>query len=163
MWVGSKDQDLGPRPVGPIAVARSWYGSEDESMDASGDLAAALARTPLLCIEAHQSTSDAWQMLVVSGLRHLVVTDEAGSFIAVLTDRDIVSATSLQPSLLLATAICDVASTGATAVVTQDTTASQAAAIMLSKALEALVVTDARQHPIALITESDLLHFFAPA
>ena len=46
---------------------------------------------PVLTVEVGESLWDAWQLLFVSGLRHLVVLDGDGSSLGVLSDRSILA------------------------------------------------------------------------
>ena len=46
---------------------------------------------PVLTVEIGESLWDAWQLLFVSGLRHLVVLDDNGICIGILSDRNILA------------------------------------------------------------------------
>jgi len=46
---------------------------------------------PVLTVEVGESLWDAWQLLFVSGLRHLVVLDPDGASLGVLSDRNILA------------------------------------------------------------------------
>ena len=52
---------------------------------------AELMSQPVLTVEVTETLWDAWQLLFVSGLRHLVVLNEDGSSLGVLSDRNILA------------------------------------------------------------------------
>ena len=56
---------------------------------------------PVLTVEVDESLWDAWQLLFVSGLRHLVVLNEDGVCLGVLSDRNILAEVSGDGPLII--------------------------------------------------------------
>jgi acetoin utilization protein AcuB len=113
---------------------------------------------------------DARQLMVRERIRHLVVTDEKGELLGIITDRDIrlnlpSQATSLsvwELNHLLSRLTVGSVMTAAVITVGPDREAAAAAQLMLDHKIGALpVVADTRL--VGIITETDMLRAFVRA
>ena len=114
---------------------------------------------PVLTVETGETLWDAWQLLFVSGLRHLVVIDSSGAPIAVLSDRNVLAEVPVTAEHLTTLRVSDVLSRVPTAFITPDHTAREAAQVMTRHSLEALPVVGSDGRLTGIVTESDLVHW----
>lgn len=118
-----------------------------------------LALGPLLTIEADQSLWDAWQLLSLSGRRHLVVVDAAGRCLGVIADRAILSELPLTEDRLTERSVAQVMATPAP--VSVNDSPRDAAQRMLDAAVEAVPVVDDTGRVQGMVTTSDLARWIA--
>lgn len=118
-----------------------------------------LALGPLLTIEADQSLWDAWQLLSLSGRRHLVVVDAAGRCLGVIADRAILSELPLTEDRLTERSVAQVMATPAP--VSVNDSPRDAAQRMLDAAVEAIPVVDDTGRVQGMVTTSDLARWIA--
>jgi acetoin utilization protein AcuB len=118
-----------------------------------------LALGPLLTIEADQSLWDAWQLLSLSGRRHLVVVDATGRCLGVIADRAILSELPLTEDRLTQRTVAQVMATPAP--VTLQDSPRDAARRMLDAAVEAVPVVDDTGRVQGMVTTSDLARWIA--
>lgn len=115
---------------------------------------------PVLTINLDESLWDAWQVMFVSGLRHLAVIDEDGSCLGVISDRAATADIDLQAPAMKARKVRDVM--GRVSLVTTDPNDSptSAAEKMLEFSVQATpVLEDGRL--IGIVTETDIVHWVA--
>ena len=93
---------------------------------------------PVLTIEVGESLWDAWQLLFVSGLRHLVVLDQDGSSLGVLSDRNILAEVPATAEHLSARRVGDVLAMVPTRVRQADDHPLVAARVMAGNSVEAV-------------------------
>lgn len=130
----------------------------DVHIDASPTVAD-IRHSPVMTIRRGDTLWDAWQLMFVSGMRHLAVVDERGESLGVLSDRAILTDLPLTEKHLVGRHVCDVmASPGS---VTDDTTTQEAASRMARYAVDALPIVTNTGRPIALLTAADLVDWVA--
>lgn len=118
--------------------------------------------TPALTVETGESLWDAWHLMFVSGIRHLVIVDANGMCVGVLSDRNIVSEIPATPEHLGARKVCDVFSASPELRVHPADDPRAAAAMMQQHGVEAVPVVDEKQRLVGVVTESDLVRWLAP-
>ena len=118
-----------------------------------------LMSRPVLTVEVTESLWDAWQLLFVSGLRHLVVLDANGASLGVLSDRNILAEVPATADHLGARKVGDVLAMVPLVAVLPTDTPLMAARVMTDNAVEALPVLDAAGRLVGIVTESDIVHW----
>ena len=118
-----------------------------------------LALGPLLTIEADQSLWDAWQLLFLSGRRHLVVVDVEGRCRGVVADRAILSEVPLTEDRLTQRTVRQVMAVPAP--LTVDDSPQEAARRMVESAVDAIPIVDCSQRLQGMVTTSDLTRWLA--
>ena len=114
---------------------------------------------PVLTIEVTESLWDAWQLLFVSGLRHLVVLDQDGSCMGVLSDRNILADAPLTPEHLQGRRVQESMSRAPLLQVGPSDVPQTAAALMFANSVEAVPVIDDLGRLVGIVTESDLVRW----
>jgi CBS domain-containing protein len=131
-----------------------------ESLDGRrGPLVADLMSRPVLTVEVGESLWDAWQLLFVSGLRHLVVLDANGSSLGVLSDRSILAEVPATADHLSRRRVGDVLAMVPLVSVLPDDDPLTAARVMANNAVEALPVLDHAGRLLGIVTESDIVRW----
>ncbi len=118
-----------------------------------------LSLGPLLTIEAEQSLWDAWQLLFLSGRRHLVVVDDDGRCLGVVADRAILSELPLSEDHLNQRTVGQVMSNPTP--LTLDDTPQEAARRMVDSAVDAIPILDSAQRLQGMVTSGDLSRWLA--
>lgn len=118
---------------------------------------------PVLTIEVGESLWDAWQMLFVSGLRHIAVIDADGAFVGILSDRMILANAPLTAETLSARTVGELLSTMPSVRLTPEASPVDAARVMSERSLEAIAVLDLRSKLVGIVTESDLVRWLLAA
>ena len=116
---------------------------------------------PVLTIEDSESLWDAWQLLFVSGLRHLVVLDADGRTIGVLTDRSILADLPATQEHLSERRVSDVLARVPAHSVTPHQSPIAAAHLMTDRSIEALPVLDDTGRLVGILTETDIVRWVA--
>ena len=116
---------------------------------------------PVLTVEIGESLWDAWQLLFVSGLRHLVVLNEDGSCRGVLSDRNILAEVPATAENLSQRRVSDVLAMVPVVSVSPDASPLDAARLMTQNATEAVPVVDGRGRLLGVVTESDIVRWMA--
>lgn len=123
--------------------------------------AAEVMSRPVLTVEVSETLWDAWQLLFVSGLRHLVVLDADGSCLGVLSDRNILADVPATPDHLQSRTVSDVLARVPVLQVPPNTSPDRVAALMVESAAEAVPVVDDDGRLIGIVTEADLVRWIA--
>ncbi len=118
---------------------------------------------PVLTIEVGESLWDAWQMLLVSGLRHIAVIDADGAFVGILSDRMILANAPLNTDSLSARTVGELLSTIPSVRLTTEASPIEAARLMSERSLEAIAVLDSRHKLVGVVTETDLVRWLLAA
>ncbi len=116
---------------------------------------------PVLTVEVSESLWDAWQLLFVSGHRHLVVLDPDGSCLGVLSDRNVLSEVPATQENLSRLKVSDVLARVPMASTTPLATPTIATQVMTRNTVEALPVLDERGRLAGIVTESDIVRWVA--
>lgn len=114
---------------------------------------------PVLTVEVGESLWDAWQLLFVSGLRHLVVIDGNGASLGVLSDRNILAEVPATAEHLSARRVNDVLAMVPLVSVGPGDSPLTAARIMATNSVEAVPVIDAAGRMVGIVTESDIVRW----
>ena len=116
---------------------------------------------PVLTIELSDSLWDAWQMLSVSGLRHLIVLGRDSECLGVLSDRQILAEIPATSDHLGSLHVSDLISQTTRVFLTPEHTPRQAAALMREHDLEAMPVCDDHGKIIGIVTQTDLVKWIS--
>ena len=116
---------------------------------------------PVLTVEVDETLWDAWQLLFVSGLRHLVVLDANGASLGVLSDRNILAEVPATAEHLSARRVRDVLAMVPLVSVDPGDSPLAAARIMAANSVEAVPVIDAAGRMAGIVTESDVVRWLA--
>lgn len=119
----------------------------------------AVRHSPVVSVGASDTLWDAWQLMFVSGLRHLAVLDEAGNCIGLLSDRAILTEIPLTEERLTTRLVTDIMAVPGC--ISDDTTTHEAAVLMARHSVEALAVVNADGQLTGLITAIDLVDWVA--
>lgn len=118
-----------------------------------------LMSRPVLTVEVGESLWDAWQLLFVSGLRHLVVIDANGASLGVLSDRNILAEVPATSDHLSGRRVGDVLAMVPLVSVLPTDPPLAAARVMAGNTVEAVPVVDQRGRLVGIITESDVVRW----
>lgn len=116
---------------------------------------------PVLTVEVDESLWDAWQLLFVSGLRHLVVLDRDGSCLGVLSDRNILAEAPATRDHLSTLHVSDALPQTSRASITPAESPVGAARAMTAHTTEALPVLDDSGRLAGIVTEADIVRWVA--
>jgi CBS domain-containing protein len=114
---------------------------------------------PVLTVEIDASLWDAWQLLFVSGLRHLVVLDNDGSPLGVISDRNVLAEPPATPEHLQARSVRDVLGRLPRLRVLPGDHPTVAATLMNEHSVEAVAVVDVSERLVGIVSESDLVRW----
>ena len=116
---------------------------------------------PVLTVEVGESLWDAWQLLFVSGLRHLVVIDADGACVGVLADRTILADLPATQDHLARRTVSDVIARVPAFTILPDQSPIAAAQMMSEHTIEALPVVDGSGRLAGIVTEADVVRWLA--
>ncbi|HEV8025698.1 MAG TPA: CBS domain-containing protein [Candidatus Nanopelagicales bacterium] len=114
---------------------------------------------PVLTVEVDESLWDAWQLLFVSGLRHLVVIDKVGRSVGILSDRNILAEVPATAEHLSSRLVSDVLARVPVASIGPEADPREAANVMAHATSEAVPVLEADGRLVGIVTESDLVRW----
>lgn len=114
---------------------------------------------PVLTVEVDETLWDAWQLLFVSGLRHLVVIDKLGQTVGVLSDRNILAEVPATADHLSSRLVSDVLARVPMVSIRPEADPREAAAMMTRSTSEAVPVHDPDGRLVGIVTESDLVRW----
>lgn len=115
---------------------------------------------PVLTIDVSESLWDAWQLLSVSGLRHLAAT-EHGRCLGVVSDRLILTDIPVSEPRLRARRVGDLLGRTKVRSLLPDDPLADAARMMSRHSTEAVPVLDIAQRLVGIVTGSDLVRWWA--
>ena len=115
---------------------------------------------PVLTIDVSESLWDAWQLLSVSGLRHLVVVDD-GHCRGVISDRMILTDVPLAEERMRRRSVGDLLSGTPVRSVLDTAPLAEVARTMARYSSEAVPVLDVRGRLVGVVTGSDLVRWWA--
>lgn len=118
---------------------------------------------PVLTVEIDESLWDAWQLLFVSGLRHLVVLGHDGECLGVLSDRNILAEVPATAENLGRRRVRDVLAMVPVVSVDPGVSPVVAAQAMVANAAEAVPVLDGNGRLLGIVTESDIVRWLVDA
>ncbi|MBI1352116.1 MAG: CBS domain-containing protein [Actinomycetales bacterium] len=118
-----------------------------------------LMSNPVLTVEVNESLWDAWQLLFVSGLRHLVVLDRDGGCLGVLSDRNILAEVPATADHLSHRHVRDVLAMVPLVSVHPEDPPLSVAQLMADHTVEAVPVLDAEGRLAGIVTESDIVRW----
>lgn len=118
---------------------------------------------PVLTIEVGESLWDAWQMLFVSGLRHMAVIDADRAFVGIVSDRMILANAPLTAESLGSRTVGELLRNVPTISLAAADSPVAAARLMSERSLEAAGVLDSRGKLIGIVTETDLVRWLLAA
>lgn len=118
---------------------------------------------PVLTIGIGETLWDAWRTMFVSGLRHLVVLDDDGAPIGVLTDRVVLADSPANADHLGAIEVREVVNRIPRTTIHPDISALRAAHTMSQQAVEALPVMEEGGRLVGIVTESDVVRWVGTA
>jgi CBS domain-containing protein len=113
----------------------------------------------VLTVEVSKSLWDAWQLLFVSGLRHLVVVNVDGSTVGVLSDRNVLADVPATAEHLGRRQVADVMAQVPLVHVRPGDSPVHAAEIMTSNMVEAVPVLEDDGRLVGIVTESDIVRW----
>lgn len=114
---------------------------------------------PVLTVEVDESLWDAWQLLFVSGLRHLVVIDKVGRSVGILSDRNILAEVPATAEHLSSRLVSDVLARVPVTSIGPEADPREAATVMAHATSEAVPVLEADGRLVGIVTESDLVRW----
>ncbi len=115
---------------------------------------------PVLTIEVSESLWDAWQLLSVSGLRHLAVVED-GRCLGVISDRMILTDIPLSNERMRARGVGELLSRAPARSVLDTDPLADVARIMARHSAEAVPVLDEFDRLVGIVTGSDLVRWWA--
>ncbi|MGI9135967.1 MAG: CBS domain-containing protein [Candidatus Nanopelagicales bacterium] len=118
---------------------------------------------PVFTVEEGESLWDAWQLLLLSGLRHIAVIDVDGAFISILSDRMILANAPLTAEALSSHTVGELLGATASVRLAPDASPVDAARLMSERSLEAIAVLDSRSKLVGIVTETDLVRWLLAA
>jgi len=131
-----------------------------EAFDAHREVHIAdIMSNPVLTVEVTESLWDAWQLLFVSGLRHLVVINEDGACLGVLSDRNILAEVPATSENLGKRQVREVLAMVPLVSASPMQSPLVAARIMADNAIEAVPVLDDRNRLVGIVTEFDIVRW----
>jgi acetoin utilization protein AcuB len=114
---------------------------------------------PVLTVEIDETLWDAWQLLFVSGLRHLVVIDGNAKCVGVLSDRNILADVPATLDHLGHRRVRDILARVPMASIHPDAHPQVAAQLMREHSIEAIPVLDDAGKVVGIVTESDVIRW----
>lgn len=115
---------------------------------------------PVLTIDVTESLWDAWQLLSVSGLRHLVVLDDSRC-VGVISDRMILTDIPVSEDRMRSRDVGELLSRTPARSVLDTAPLADVARVMARYSTEAVPVLDSLDRLIGIVTGSDLVRWWA--
>lgn len=112
---------------------------------------------PVLTVDVSDSLWDAWQLLSVSGLRHLIVIDREGDCLGVISDRNVLAEPPLNEQHLSSKAVGSIMKAEFTHRLKPDDSAKHAASAMVDHEVEALPICSEDGKVLGIVTETDVI------
>jgi CBS domain-containing protein len=115
---------------------------------------------PVLTIDVTESLWDAWQLLSVSGLRHLAVVDDSRC-VGVISDRMILTDIPVSEDRMRSRDVGEMLSRTPARSVLDTAPLADVARVMARHSAEAVPVLDALDRLVGIVTGSDLVRWWA--
>lgn len=115
---------------------------------------------PVLTIDVAESLWDAWQLLSVSGLRHLAVVDDSRC-LGIISDRMILTDIPVSEERMRNRGVGELLSRAPARSVRDTAPLSDVARLMARYSAEAVPVVDAGDRLVGIVTGSDLVRWWA--
>lgn len=115
---------------------------------------------PVLTIDVAETLWDAWQLLSVSGLRHLVVVED-GRCLGVISDRMILTDVPVSEDRMRTRGVGSLLSRGPSRSLRHTATLAEVARAMAHYSAEAVPVLDSFDRLVGIVTGSDLVRWWA--
>jgi CBS domain-containing protein len=115
---------------------------------------------PVLTIELDESLWDAWQLMFVSGVRHLAVIDEDGSCLGVISDRAATADVDLDAPAMKGRKVRDIMARVPLIAVSPQDPPIVAAERMQQHSIAATPVID-HGRLVGIVSEADIVHWVA--
>ncbi len=128
-----------------------------ESVNVENPLSSVMTLRPF-CVEENLFLHDAYMLMEEKGFRHLVVIDQNGVLVGVVSEGDFLRHIGFEQLGKFKT-VAD-AMSGSPLIVSLDTSVSEAAALMHQRKNDYAVVLD-KSKPIGIIKERDIAHWYA--
>ena len=116
---------------------------------------------PALTVEVGESLWDAWQLLFISGLRHLIVLDASGRCVGLMSDRDILAEIPTTAEHLGSKPVRDLLNRMPFLYALASDDPQTTAGVMSSSHTEALPVVDSNDRLVGIVTETDLVRWIS--
>lgn len=155
--------DLGPAHLGPAPLLLGPSRTHACRMATPDVTLSEVMSAQVLTIEVGESLWDAWQLLFVSGLRHICVLDIDGAFVGLLSDRMILANAPLSSESLSARTVGELLSSMPSTWLSPEASPVEAARLMAERSLEAVAVLDSRNKVVGIVTEADLVRWLLAA
>jgi CBS domain-containing protein len=118
-----------------------------------------LMTQPVLTVEVDETLWDAWQLLFVSGLRHLVVLNDDGTSLGLLSDRNILAEVPATAEHLRRRRVSDVLARVPLVFADPHDSPLDAARLMTGNSVEAVPVVEGDGRLVGILTEADLVRW----
>ena len=118
-----------------------------------------LMSVPVLTAAVTDSLWDAWQLLLISGLRHLAVVDSGGNCLGVLSDRTVLADMPRTFEHLGETTVGSAMERVPRLAIAPDKTAQEAAALMSLHMVDAVPVINDEDRLVGIVTSTDIVHW----
>jgi CBS-domain-containing membrane protein len=116
---------------------------------------------PVLTVDLNDSLWDAWQMLSVSGLRHLIVLGQDNECLGLISDRQILAEMPATTEHLGSLYVNDLVERTRQISLSPEHTPQHAAALMREHDLEAMPVCTADGKIAGILTQTDLVKWIS--
>jgi len=116
---------------------------------------------PVLTVALSDSLWDAWQMLSVSGLRHLIVLGQDNECLGLISDRQILAEIPATAEHLGAIQVMDLMGQAQQIFLSPEHTPQEAAALMREHELEAMPVCTPDGKIAGILTHADLVKWIS--
>lgn len=114
---------------------------------------------PVLTTDLTDSLWDAWQLLSVSGLRHLVISGRDGECLGLLSDRQILAEIPTTKEHLGSRSVEDLINQASGVMITPEQSPRQAAHLMSEHGIEAIPVCTDDGKILGIVTQTDLVNW----
>lgn len=115
---------------------------------------------PVLTVDELETLWDAWQLLSISGLRHLAVVAD-GVCVGVISDRNILSDLPISEERMRTRRVGEILSRGTLRYVSEAASLAEVARTMAHYSTEAVPVLSSEGRLIGIVTGSDLVRWWA--
>jgi CBS domain-containing protein len=144
----------------PAPATHGELAARRRGVDWARAIAGQAMSRPVLTVDISESLWDAWQLLSVSGLRHLVVVDD-GRCAGVISDRMILSDIPVEEERLRRRDVGELLSRAPARSVLHTAPLADVARTMARYSAEAVPVLDERGRLVGIVTGSDLVRWWA--